>query len=354
VYYEMEGPNLKKWQGDQEGFIFMLIGSTADLRKTADRQYVNLVATCMKVLTYDHRNTGQTTIKDEPCTMEDYADDAAALMEALVPEKLPCYVMGVSFGGMVAQHLALRHPKLIKKLVLCCAPTGGGGGAPFPIHEWYAPSVTIPERVIMRSEKANKERDEKWRDDPNNSQWKMVKAVLERDEKVGADEPLRVEGQTRQLDARKDHNTWDRMGELEMPVLCCGSPLDQICPVALVDNLAKAIGDNAETKLDFGWGHPFVAADEVAFPWINKWLRGIPTGQVWKVVGGADKGGILVRSGQDVASQQEKDRLSTGALVVQLALEGERLNYQLMEGTGPKTGWVSIRLKDKELLVKEG
>ena len=33
-------------------------------------------------------------------------------------------VIGISFGGMVAQHLAIRHPKLIRKLVLACTSPG--------------------------------------------------------------------------------------------------------------------------------------------------------------------------------------------------------------------------------------
>eukprot|EP00439_Symbiodinium_sp_Y106_P041523 s3440_g5.t1 len=40
----------------------------------------------------------------------------------------------------------------------------------------------------------------------------------------------------------------------------------------------------------------------------------------WEVVGGADKGGILVRKGQDLKSEQLADRLSTGALVFPLCL----------------------------------
>jgi len=72
---------------------------------------------------------------------------------------------------------------------------------------------------------------------------------------------------------------------------------------------------------------------------------------MWEVVGGADKGGILVREGQDLKSPATADRLSTGAIVEQLALAGERLNYKLQSGTGPETGWVSLRLSGKDLLV---
>jgi surfactin synthase thioesterase subunit len=69
------------------------------------------------------------------------------------------------------------------------------------------------------------------------------------------------------------------------------------------------------------------------------------------VVGGADKGGILVRVGVDLKSKQLDERLSTGAVVEQISLTGERLNYKVITGTGPPEGWVSLKVSGKELLV---
>lgn len=74
-------------------------------------------------------------------------------------------------------------------------------------------------------------------------------------------------------------------------------------------------------------------------------------GEVWEVVGGADSGGVKVRKGWHVNSPEEKQRLSFGALVKKLELEGQRLHYSLLTGEGPSSGWVSISLKDKPLLV---
>lgn len=78
--------------------------------------------------------------------------------------------------------------------------------------------------------------------------------------------------------------------------------------------------------------------------------------QAWEVVGGKDKGGIVVRTGQSLTSSQSPDRLSTGAIVKELALDGERLHYELVSGSGPSEGWVSLRLKAsgevKDLLVR--
>jgi len=71
--------------------------------------------------------------------------------------------------------------------------------------------------------------------------------------------------------------------------------------------------------------------------------------QMWEIVGGADKGGILVREGQELTSAQAASRLSTGATVEELGLVGERLHYKRVTGTGPDEGWISINLKDKVL-----
>lgn len=75
--------------------------------------------------------------------------------------------------------------------------------------------------------------------------------------------------------------------------------------------------------------------------------------QQWEVVGGADKGGILVREGQSLSSTAIEERLSTGAIVEELKLVGDRLQYKIISGTGPLEGWVSVKISGKELLVKK-
>jgi [acyl-carrier-protein] S-malonyltransferase len=72
---------------------------------------------------------------------------------------------------------------------------------------------------------------------------------------------------------------------------------------------------------------------------------------MWEVVGGADKGGILVREGEAVGTPAAKERLSTGALIEEVELKGERLSYKLVTGTGPEVGWISIKLPGKDLAV---
>jgi len=72
---------------------------------------------------------------------------------------------------------------------------------------------------------------------------------------------------------------------------------------------------------------------------------------LWEVVGGVDKGGIMVREGESTTSTQTADRLSTGAIVLLLELKGDRLHYKLKSGTGPEEGWVSTRLKGNDLVI---
>jgi len=74
--------------------------------------------------------------------------------------------------------------------------------------------------------------------------------------------------------------------------------------------------------------------------------------QVWEVVGGTGVGGILCREGKSIKSAECGERLSTGALVKQVAMEGDRLHFDRLTGSGQQTGWVSVKTKDKDLLVK--
>jgi len=61
----------------------------------------------------------------------------------------------------------------------------------------------------------------------------------------------------------------------------------------------------------------------------------------------------VVRTGKALSSEATEARLSTGALVEELSLQGERLNYRLISGTGPPEGWVSLKVSGKELVVRK-
>lgn len=70
-----------------------------------------------RVLAMDHRGHGRGIRSRRPFRLEDCADDAAALCEALGVERV--VACGYSMGGPVAQLLWHRHPDLVAGLVLC-------------------------------------------------------------------------------------------------------------------------------------------------------------------------------------------------------------------------------------------
>ncbi|CAE7611533.1 unnamed protein product [Symbiodinium sp. CCMP2592] len=73
---------------------------------------------------------------------------------------------------------------------------------------------------------------------------------------------------------------------------------------------------------------------------------------LWTVVGGADRGGIIVRAERGLDSSVAGQRLATGAKVKGLECFEGRMRYELLEGQGPSEGWVTVSLKDKDLLVR--
>lgn len=69
-----------------------------------------------RVILPDLQGHGRTADIDRPMTLEAMADDIAALLTHL---KIPqADVMGYSLGGGVALQVAVRHPEMVRKLVL--------------------------------------------------------------------------------------------------------------------------------------------------------------------------------------------------------------------------------------------
>src|SRR3712207_836304 len=68
---------------------------------------------------FDNRGAGRTPLPEGRLSSTTMADDAAALLRAL---ELPsAHVVGFSMGSAIAQELALRHPELVRSLVLMSA-----------------------------------------------------------------------------------------------------------------------------------------------------------------------------------------------------------------------------------------
>src|ERR1700748_1694 len=85
-----------------------------------------ILARHYRVLSYDMRGHGGTGATGEDLTrgytLEQMADDVVHLVSKLGHSRF--HFVGLSIGGMIGQVLALRHRKLLDRLVLCCCGTG--------------------------------------------------------------------------------------------------------------------------------------------------------------------------------------------------------------------------------------
>lgn len=254
LYHEIHG------QGPR---LLFISGTGSDLRMRPNVFDGPLVAS-FEVLAFDQRGLGQSDKPAKVYTMADYADDAAGLLEA-VGWEWPVLVMGVSFGGMVAQEFALRHPNKVRALVLACTSSGGAGGASYPLHELE----TLPEdeRTARHLELADTRRDAAWRS-ANPDEWQSYLAMARNARREDRDE----EGARRQLQARSGHDTSDRLPDLKKPVFLAGGRYDGIAPRANMEALAAGL-PAAELEF-FEGGHLFMVQDKTAYPRIVQWLNG--------------------------------------------------------------------------------
>lgn len=82
-------------------------------------------------------------------TTRDMAYDLAEVMEALGIEKAS--VLGVSMGGMIAQHLAIDHPEKIEKLILVVTSPGPNPLLTESVGEWLAQAKQGDHTALMES-----------------------------------------------------------------------------------------------------------------------------------------------------------------------------------------------------------
>jgi 3-oxoadipate enol-lactonase len=181
-----------------------------------------------RVIAYDNRGSGASTVTPAPYSCVQLAGDAVALLDHLDVERAD--VFGMSLGGMIAQELALGWPDRVDRLVLGCTHCG-------PAH------AEPPEREAGRA--FAMETDDWGERMTALARFAFAPGVdgelLERFiEKKSADvqEP---EGYRGQIAAALHHDTYDRLPELERPTLILTGDSDRVIPAAGSDVLRERI-----------------------------------------------------------------------------------------------------------------
>lgn len=255
VYYEIRGTGSR---------LLSISGTGGDLRRSLN--IFNMpIANHFEVLAYDQRGLGRTSRPDKPYTMADYAGDVDGLMAAVGWER--SLVMGVSFGGMVAQEFVLRYPHRVERLVLACTSTGGSGGASYPLHELA--DLSLEEQARKFVTLSDTRRNAEWQAaNPKEFQGLLEFTLAEL--QVGADEPGRQIGARRQLEARAGHDTYNRLPRMHLAVFICGGRYDGIATPENLEMMQKQI-PGACMEL-FKGGHLFFVQDPRAFERITAFL----------------------------------------------------------------------------------
>jgi pimeloyl-ACP methyl ester carboxylesterase len=79
----------------------------------------------VRVIAFDAPGTGRSERPAMPLTLDGHARVAEGVLDALGHRRVD--VLGYSFGGIVAQHLAHRAPGRVRRLVLAATTPGWGG-----------------------------------------------------------------------------------------------------------------------------------------------------------------------------------------------------------------------------------
>jgi 3-oxoadipate enol-lactonase len=84
-----------------------------------------------RILRYDQRGHGGTTVDSRPCNIDLLVDDVIALLDALKIEKV--IFVGISMGSGTALRIAQRYPQRIQRIVMAA---GGAATAPGNAQAW--------------------------------------------------------------------------------------------------------------------------------------------------------------------------------------------------------------------------
>ena len=203
------------------------------------------IAKQYRAILLDNRGTGLSDKPWRAFSVKDVADDAIAVLDAAGVDR--AHVIGGSFGGMVAQHIALSYPERVKSLLL--------GGTTASYEEMARIDLKTTAGIVMRPIIGFRR-----------ALPMIAHAIYGKKTLIGS--PERVEEDLRQriLDATpsrtsilqmmavRGHDTRKRLHEIETPTLIAHGSDDGLIPPRCAYTLASGIRDS-ELVIFPGAGH---------------------------------------------------------------------------------------------------
>uniref|UniRef100_UPI002FC92CC2 alpha/beta fold hydrolase n=1 Tax=Aeromicrobium sp. TaxID=1871063 RepID=UPI002FC92CC2 len=235
--------------------FFVHLAATLD---NWDPRIVDPIARTRHVIAFDNKGVGASTGK-VPDSVEAMADDAYAFIKALGFDQVD--IFSFSLGGMVAQDLAVKHPALVRKLVL--TGTGPRGGKDIDkvagTTYWDILRATLtrsdPKEFLFFNRNATGKPAAK----------AFVKRLEERTE--DRDAKIRTAAFQTQLKAIKKYgrSTPSDLSRLTQPTLIANGDNDRMVPSVLSEDLHRRIkGSELVIYPDSGHGGIFQFHEEFA------------------------------------------------------------------------------------------
>ena len=198
-----------------------------------------------RTIRFDNRGVGRSSVPPTPWSIEEMADDAVDVLDAAGVSR--AHVFGVSLGGLIAQELALRHPRRVVSLVLGATHPGGADA----VRMEPAAATMLMDRT-PKSARAAIEASVPF----------LYAETTSRDD-IDGDLAARLRYALRatsywgQLDAmRRFGGTLSRLGEIRAPTLVLHGTADKLVQPGNADLLAAAI-PGARLEWLAGAGHLF-------------------------------------------------------------------------------------------------
>ncbi len=225
----------------------------------------------LRCITFDNRDAGHSTRYEAygappiglsigarllrrplrlPYRLADIADDAAGLLHHL---GLPhAHVVGVSMGGMIAQHFAHRHPRMTRSLSLLCS-SSGHLGLPLPAGAVLRHLLDRPRRIDqVETAVTYMVRLFRLIGSPGHP---MTDSELQARCRRAAERASAGSGMTRQLAAiLNDGDRSALLRHLQVPTLVLHGDADPLLPLAHGRDLARKIRGARFERVP-GWGH---------------------------------------------------------------------------------------------------